>query len=66
MDIYADDFSEFIDTLDSNGITLIGYSIGGREVTRYIGCRSTKRVAKFVLVCAVTPLAETVTRRKRI
>jgi hypothetical protein len=37
----------------------------GGEVTRYIGCHGTKRVAKFVLVCVVTPLAATVTRRKR-
>jgi hypothetical protein len=35
------------------------------EVTRYIGCHGTKRVAKFVLVCAAMPLAATVTWRKR-
>jgi hypothetical protein len=46
-------------------ITLFGYSIGGRKVTRDIGCHGTKRVTQFVLVCAVTPLAETVTQRKR-
>jgi non-heme chloroperoxidase len=64
MDTYADDLSEFFETLDSNDITLNGSSIGGGEVTRYIGRHDTKRVTKFMLVCAVTPLAETVTQRK--
>ena len=46
-------------------ITLFGYSIGDRKVTRYIGCHGTKCVIKFVLVCAITPPAETVTQRIR-
>jgi non-heme chloroperoxidase len=33
MDTYADDLSELIETLDLNGITLIGHSTGGGEVT---------------------------------
>jgi hypothetical protein len=37
----------------------------GGEVNRYIRRRGTKRVAEFMLVCAVTLLAETVTQRKR-
>ena len=39
---------------------------GDGEVTRYIGYHGTKRVAKFVLMCAATPLAETVMKRKRM
>ena len=56
MDTYADDLSELIETLDLNGITLIGHSTGGGEVARYIGRHGTKRVAKVVLVGSVTPL----------
>ena len=56
MDTYADDLSELIKTLDLNGIALVGHSTGGGEVARYLGRHGTKRVAKTVLVAAVTPL----------
>jgi len=56
MDTYADDLSQLIDSLDLNGITLIGHSTGGGEVARCIGRHGTKRIAKAVLVGAVTPL----------
>ncbi|HCA79813.1 MAG TPA: alpha/beta hydrolase, partial [Bacteroidetes bacterium] len=56
MDTYADDLSELIETLDLNGITLVGHSTGGGEVSRYIGRHGTKRIAKVVLMGSVTPL----------
>ena len=56
MDTYADDLSALIETLNLNGATLVGHSAGGGEVARYIGRHGTKRVAKAVLVGAVTPL----------
>jgi non-heme chloroperoxidase len=56
MNTYADDLWELIETLDLNGITLIGHSAGGGEVARYIGRHGTKRISKAVLVGAVTPL----------
>jgi non-heme chloroperoxidase len=56
MNTYADDLSELIEKLNLNGVTLIGHSTGGGEVARYIGRHGTKRVAKAVLVGAVTPL----------
>ena len=56
MDTYADDLSEFIETLDLNGAVLIGFSAGGGEVARYIGRHGTKRVAKAALISAVPPL----------
>jgi len=56
MDTYADDLSELIETLDLSGATLVGHSMGGGEVARYIGRHGSKRVAKVVLVGAVTPL----------
>jgi non-heme chloroperoxidase len=66
MDTCADDLSELIETLDLNGTTLVGHSTGGGDVARYIGRHGTKRVAMSVLLGAVSPLATTVTRRKRM
>jgi non-heme chloroperoxidase len=56
MDTYADDLAELIETLDLNGVTLIGFSTGGGEVARYIGRHGTARVAKAALISAVPPL----------
>jgi non-heme chloroperoxidase len=56
MDTYAADLAELIASLDLHGITLVGHSTGGGEVARYIGRYGSKRVAKAVLMGAVTPL----------
>jgi non-heme chloroperoxidase len=45
-----------METLDLNGVTLIGFSTGGGEVARYIGRHGTARVAKAALISAVPPL----------
>ena len=42
--------------LDLNRAIHVGHSTGGGEVARYIGRHGTKRVAKAVLIGAVTPL----------
>jgi non-heme chloroperoxidase len=55
MDTYADDLAVVLDTLDISGATLVGHSTGGGEVARYIGRHGADRVAKAVLVGAVTP-----------
>jgi len=56
MDTYADDLATLIDKLDLKGVTLVGHSTGGGEITRYVGRHGTKRIAKMVLVGAVPPL----------
>jgi non-heme chloroperoxidase len=56
MDTYADDLAELIETLDLKDAILVGHSTGGGEVTRYIGRYGTGRVAKTVLIGAVSPL----------
>jgi len=56
MDTYADDLAELLDALDVTGVTLVGHSTGGGEVTRYVGRYGTARVAKVVLVGAIPPL----------
>jgi len=56
MDTYADDLAAAIEALDLKDAILVGHSTGGGEVTRYIGRHGTGRVAKAVLVGAVTPV----------
>jgi len=55
MDTYADDLATLVETLGLTNVIHIGHSTGGGEVTRYIGRHGTTRVAKAVLVDAVTP-----------
>jgi non-heme chloroperoxidase len=56
MDTFADDLSQLIETLDLKGAALIGFSMGGGEVARYVGRHGTKRLAKVALIAAVPPL----------
>jgi non-heme chloroperoxidase len=56
MDTYADDLSELVEALDLKNAVHIGHSTGGGEVVRYIARHGSKRVAKVVLIGAVTPL----------
>jgi non-heme chloroperoxidase len=56
LDTYADDLATLIDKLNLKDAILIGHSTGGGEVARYIGRHGTKRVAKVVLIGAITPL----------
>ncbi len=55
MNGYADDLAAVIEALDLDGITMVGHSTGGGEVTRYIGRHGTARVARVVLIAAVPP-----------
>ncbi|MGH7604543.1 MAG: alpha/beta fold hydrolase [Gemmatimonadaceae bacterium] len=55
MDTYADDLAALVKELDLKNMILIGHSTGGGVVARYIGRHGTRRVAKAVLVDAVTP-----------
>jgi non-heme chloroperoxidase len=56
MDTYADDLATLTEALDLTNAIHVGHSTGGGEVARYIGRHGTKRVAKAVLIGAVTPL----------
>jgi len=55
MNTYADDLHAVLAALNITGATLVGHSTGGGEVARYIGRHGTERVAKAVLIGAVTP-----------
>ena len=54
-DTFADDLKALLDGLDLNGVSLVGFSMGGGEIARYVGRHGTARLAKAVLVSAVTP-----------
>ena len=56
MDTFADDLSQLIETLDLKDAFMIGFSMGGGEVARYVGRHGTKRLAKVALISAVPPL----------
>jgi len=56
MDTFADDLSQLFETLDLKGAALIGFSMGGGEVARYVGRHGTTRLAKVALIAAVPPL----------
>ncbi|NOU29496.1 MAG: alpha/beta hydrolase [Polyangiaceae bacterium] len=55
MDHYADDLAAVTAALDLSNAVHVGHSTGGGEVARYIGRHGVKRVAKAVLIGAVTP-----------
>jgi non-heme chloroperoxidase len=56
MDTYADDLATLVEKLELKNAIHIGHSTGGGEVARYIGRHGTKRVAKTILIGAITPL----------
>jgi len=56
LDTYADDLAALVNELDLKKAVHVGHSTGGGEVARYIGRHGTKRVAKAVLIGAITPL----------
>jgi non-heme chloroperoxidase len=55
MNTFADDIATLIDTLDLTNVMIVGHSMGGGDVARYIGKYGTSRLSKAVLISAVTP-----------
>ena len=54
-DTMAGDLATLLDKLDLVGVTLVGFSMGGGEVARYVGTHGTARIARVALISAVTP-----------
>lgn len=54
-DVLADDLAALLDALDLHDVTLVGFSMGGGEVARYLARHGSARIARTVLVAAVTP-----------
>ena len=54
-DTFTSDLHGLIEHLDLQDVTLVGFSMGGGEVARYVGTHGTERVRKAVFAAAVPP-----------
>ncbi|MFZ0804900.1 MAG: alpha/beta hydrolase [Candidatus Sulfotelmatobacter sp.] len=54
-DTFADDLHKIISHLGLHNFTLVGFSMGGGEVARYIGKYGSKNVSKAVIMSGVPP-----------
>jgi len=54
-DTFAADLDKLLKKLDLKGVSLVGFSMGSGEVTRYIGKYGSKRVRKAVLIGTLGP-----------
>lgn len=55
FDTLADDLAALIDGLDLTGVTLVGHSMGGGEVARYLSRHGGQRVSRIALVSSTVP-----------
>jgi pimeloyl-ACP methyl ester carboxylesterase len=55
LDTLADDLAQLIQRLDLRDVTLIGHSLGTREIVRYLTRYGQSRVGRLVLVAPTTP-----------
>jgi non-heme chloroperoxidase len=54
-DTFAEDLHKLVTALDLRDFALVGFSMGGGEVARYLGTYGTERVSKAVFMAAVPP-----------
>src|SRR5256885_15933558 len=55
-DTFAEDLHKLLTHLKLRDFTLIGFSMGGGEIARYVGKHGSKGVSKAVLISAVPAL----------
>ena len=53
--ILCDDLQKIMTTLNLHDATLVGFSMGGGEVARYLGKYGSERVSKAVFMAAIPP-----------
>ncbi len=51
----AGDLDALIEELDLDDVTLVGFSMGGGEVARYLSLYGSERISKAILVSSVVP-----------
>jgi len=54
-DTFAEDLHKVVTQLELRDFTLVGFSMGGGEVARYIGKYDTKGVSKAIFISSVPP-----------
>lgn len=54
-DSLTDDLAAIIEQLDLREVTLVGFSMGGGEVVRYLKNYGSERISKIVLISSVLP-----------
>ena len=54
-DTFSEDLAGVLDHLEVSDATLVGFSMGGGEVARYLGSRGSERIRSAVLAGAVPP-----------
>lgn len=54
-DTLASDLDSLLTELDLSDVTLVGFSMGGGELARYIGEQGTDRVSKLVFISSIAP-----------
>jgi non-heme chloroperoxidase len=54
-DLFAEDLHHLVSHLKLQNFTLVGFSMGGGEVARYIGKYGSKNVSKAVIISGVPP-----------
>ena len=54
-DTFASDLRQIITRLDLREVTLVGFSMGGGEVARYLGTHGTDGVRKAVFISSIPP-----------
>ena len=54
-DTFAEDLHKIITKLDLRDAALVGFSMGGGEVARYLGTYGTERISNAVFIAAVPP-----------
>lgn len=54
-DTFAADLHQLVTKLDLRDVALVGFSMGGGEVARYLGTYGSERVSKAVFIAAITP-----------
>jgi pimeloyl-ACP methyl ester carboxylesterase len=54
-DTFAEDLDKVLTKLELRNIGLVGFSMGGGEVARYLGKHGSERVAKAVFIASVPP-----------
>ena len=55
FDTFADDLAAVLGDLDLRDVTLVGHSMGGAEIARYLSRHGAARVKRSVLVSSILP-----------